>query len=115
MLQEDGDDAGEAIGQAHEREGDERKGARAQTTFWPRTLHAKMMVTTSTSTMRTRNAAVRCLVTSPCITESGGSNISIRGALNRWDSSSEVCCIKLDRVLLVNRKFIGSNGVVWGV
>ena len=44
MLQEDGDDAGEAIGQAHEREGDERKGARAQTTFWPRTLHAKAVV-----------------------------------------------------------------------
>ena len=39
----------------------------------------------------------------------------VKSDMVKWQLTPEVYCSKLDRVLLLNRDVIGSNGVVWEV
>ena len=39
----------------------------------------------------------------------------VKSDMVKWQLTPEVYCSKLDRVLLLNREVIGSNGVVWEV
>ena len=53
-------------------------------------------------------------MTSPCIIEAKEVDGSAKGAKERSVAWLQVCCIKLGRVLVINRKLIGINGGVWG-
>ena len=91
------------------------EGARAQMTFWTRTLHAKAVVTACRGAHSGTRPAKQCLGACPSW---GGCNCGgslVKSDMVKWQLTPEVYCSKLDRVLLLNRDVIGSNGVVWEV
>ena len=87
----------------------------SQSAFAASRARANDAVTTVTGKEGKREAAASCPVMSPCITEAEGSDRSRRGALERWDFSSEVFCIKRNQVSVINSEELGAKRVVWCV
>ena len=62
-----------------------------------------------------REAGKLCLACRLSILETVGGEILAERFMDRWDSSREVCCIKLDQANVINREFIGAKVDAWGV